>query len=100
MEEIPIYEPIRFWCIMSVEKRMVYFSELEKKRREEEEAKKQQMESLDFPHRRRNMILAGLFALSAMVGYALLSGLVQIEITDDDSELLDGFDDDSDDHHE
>ncbi|XP_064608299.1 metaxin-1-like [Liolophura sinensis] len=74
--------------------------ELEKKRQEEAEAKKQQMESLDFPHRRRNMILAGLFALSAMIGYALLSGLVQIEITDEDSELLNGFDDDSEDHDE
>jgi len=40
----------------------------------------------EFPHKRRNQILSGLFAAAAMVGYALLSGMVQVEVTDDRDE--------------
>lgn len=40
----------------------------------------------DFPHKRRNQILAGLFATFVMAGYALITGLVQVTVKDSDSE--------------
>lgn len=43
---------------------------------EEERAKK--AEALDYPHRRRNILMSGMVALSAMMGYAFLTGLVQV----------------------
>ncbi|KAI0235428.1 Metaxin-1 [Lamellibrachia satsuma] len=48
----------------------------------------------DFPHKKRNMFIAGVVAVAAMVSYALLSGLVEIEILNDtedkDNELSPG----------
>jgi metaxin len=40
----------------------------------------------EFPHKRRNQILSGLFASAAMIGYALLSGMVQVDIMDERDE--------------
>ncbi|XP_069673119.1 metaxin-1 isoform X2 [Periplaneta americana] len=45
----------------------------------------------DFPNRRRNQILAGLFATVAMTGYALSTGLVQVSARDDLGERLDDY---------
>ena len=32
----------------------------------------------DFPHKKRNMLIAGVVAVTAMVGYALMSGLIEV----------------------
>lgn len=40
----------------------------------------------DFPNKRRNQILAGVFATVAMTGYALSTGLVGVSLKDDDDE--------------
>ena len=57
--------------------------EAERKRKEEERTK--QAEALEFPHRRRNIMMSGMVALSAMMGYAFLSGLVQVEMADSEN---------------
>ncbi|CAG2163441.1 unnamed protein product [Oppiella nova] len=41
-------------------------------------------EDNDFPHKWRDIILSGLFATAAMVGYALFTGLVKIDVSDDE----------------
>ncbi|XP_052101289.1 metaxin-1-like [Mytilus californianus] len=61
----------------------------EKRKRELEEREKKQVDSLEFPNKRRNMILAALFALSSMIGYAFISGLVGVVIVDEGD--YDGF---------
>ena len=40
----------------------------------------------DNPNKMKNMILAGIFAITAMVGYAFAIGLIQIELTDKEPE--------------
>jgi len=54
--------------------------------RSEEAGKKKSGASdhADFPNRRRNMILAGVFALSCMVGYAVSIGMIQVQVFDGD----------------
>ncbi|CAE1248533.1 MTX [Acanthosepion pharaonis] len=49
---------------------------------------KKQMSGLaeDNPNKTKNMILAGIFAITAMVGYAFAIGLIQIELSDKESE--------------
>ncbi|XP_059172484.1 metaxin-1-like [Physella acuta] len=62
--------------------------ELEEKKKQEEEKRKARGSRSDlseFPNRRRNMILAGIFALISMFGYAVATGLIQVQITDKDS---------------
>lgn len=54
----------------------------EKQKKEQQKAKNNPSDSSEFPNRRRNMFLAGLFALSAMAAYAWSCGLIQIQITD------------------
>lgn len=46
------------------------------KKRQEQLEKSQNDE--EFPHRRRNQILAALFATTAMAGYALSSGMLEV----------------------
>lgn len=61
---------------------------MEEKKKQEEEKRKTRGSRTDlseFPNRRRNMILAGVFALISMVGYAVATGLIQVQITDKDS---------------
>ncbi|KAK3586669.1 hypothetical protein CHS0354_001281 [Potamilus streckersoni] len=60
--------------------------EMEEKRKLKEKEAKAQADSLEFPHTRRNKILAGIFAFTALVVYAFMSGLVQIEIVDDNNQ--------------
>ena len=60
------------------------FSDADAQQKIDEEERKRQAESADFPNKRRNMMVGGMVALTAMVGYAFLSGLVQVEITDID----------------
>ena len=54
-------------------------AEQEELRIREEENKQQQAETTEFPHRRRNMMVAGAVALTAMLGYAFFNGLIVIE---------------------
>jgi hypothetical protein len=63
---------------------MCVWAELDRKRRREEEAREAGVVSEDneFPNRRRNMILAAIFAGAAMLGYAYFTGLVQLSILD------------------
>jgi metaxin len=53
--------------------------EQEAARQREEEDRLRTAEQTDFPHRRRNMALAGLTVVAAMLAYALFTGLLQIE---------------------
>lgn len=39
-------------------------------------------EEAEFPNKRRNMILAAIFALTAMVGYSMMNGLIQVQVLD------------------
>lgn len=76
--------------------------DLEEKRKSETmEKEKNQIDALEFPNKKRNMILAAIFALTSMIGYAFVSGLVQIMITDDTDGAYSArsgqFDDDDDD---
>lgn len=59
-------------------------AELEAKQKEEQKRKEKEAEDVEFPNKRRNMILAGVFAAAVMVSYAFVSGLVQIEVVDDE----------------
>ena len=52
-------------------------------------------ESNDFPHKWRDIIVSGLFATTAMIGYALVTGLVRIDVLDDDQHDQHDHDDDS-----
>jgi len=56
----------------------------EKIHEQEEEQKTKSADYSDYPDRRRNMILAGVFALTVMVGYAVNIGLLQVQIFDED----------------
>ncbi|XP_041362963.1 metaxin-1-like [Gigantopelta aegis] len=56
-------------------------SESDSKRKQEDDKKMAQ--NADFPNRQRNMILAAMFALTTMVGYAFLSGLIQIDFCEE-----------------
>jgi metaxin len=58
---------------------------LEEKRKQEQALhEKTETGALEFPNKRRDMILAAIFALTAMIGYAFCSGLVVIENDDGD----------------
>ena len=57
---------------------------MEKKRKQEEKKQKESENSKEFPNKKRNMILAGIFAASSMVTYAFISGLISIEVIDQD----------------
>ncbi|XP_060063689.1 metaxin-1-like [Ylistrum balloti] len=50
-----------------------------KRKREEEKRQKMQIDSLEFPNKKRNIFFAALFAAVAMISYALTSGLVKFE---------------------
>jgi len=54
----------------------------EKTRTEEANRKTKSSDHADFPNRRRNMILAGVFALSCMIGYAISIGMIQVQVFD------------------
>ncbi|XP_005088908.1 metaxin-1 [Aplysia californica] len=59
----------------------------EEQMRKEEAEKKSSGSNVDhaeFPNRRRNMILAAIFALTAMVGYALSSGMIEVQVFDEE----------------
>lgn len=56
--------------------------------REREEAERQRTsEPTEFPHRRRNMALAGLTVVAAMLAYSLFTGLLQIEFINIDKQV-------------
>jgi hypothetical protein len=54
-------------------------TEYEAKKTAESHARGKTDSESDFPNHRRNQILAGLFATAAMTGYALSTGLVQVD---------------------
>ncbi|KAI8793120.1 metaxin-1 [Biomphalaria glabrata] len=65
--------------------------EYEDKKKKEEQQKKNQgvrADVTEFPNRRRNMILAAVFAITSMIGYALATGLINVQIKD--SEVTQG----------
>ena len=53
-------------------------TEIKEERKKEEEERKKKTEASQYPNRRRNMLVSGMVALTAMVGYAFMSGLVQV----------------------
>jgi len=57
-------------------------AEKESLKKREEEARQKMMEVSEYPHKRRNLVIAGVVVVAAMVGYAFLSGLVQIDFVD------------------
>lgn len=67
----------------------VICAESEQKKKKDDEEKKNTGGASsgvsEFPNRRRNMILAAIFAVTTMLGYAVIHGLVQVSISDDDS---------------
>ena len=76
-------------CALCIRILMRYFpmspEDLEEKRKQEQALhEKTETGALEFPNKRRDMILAAIFALTAMIGYAFCSGLVVIENDDGD----------------
>ncbi|XP_045216181.2 metaxin-1-like [Mercenaria mercenaria] len=61
--------------------------EMEAKHKEEQRKKDAESDSQEFPNRKRNMVLAGVFAVTTMVTYAFVSGLIRLEVIDDDDPL-------------
>ncbi|XP_060556635.1 metaxin-1-like [Ruditapes philippinarum] len=59
----------------------------EAEQKEEERKKQTESNNNEFPNRKRNMILAGVFAATTMVTYAFMSGLIRFEVIDDDDPL-------------
>lgn len=58
----------------------------ETKKMAENNAKSAKDSETDFPNKRRNQILAGIFATAAMTGYALSTGLVEVTMKADDED--------------
>ncbi|XP_046357275.1 metaxin-1-like isoform X1 [Haliotis cracherodii] len=59
--------------------------EQEAKRKKEAEEKRRNTNSdaAEFPNKRRNMVLAAVFALTTMVGYAFMSGLIRLDFAEE-----------------
>nr|XP_022334033.1 metaxin-1-like [Crassostrea virginica] len=55
--------------------------DLEKMKQKEKEKKEALKNDVDFPNKTRNMILAGVFAVSAMMAFAYSSGAIRIQDT-------------------
>ncbi|XP_025076711.1 metaxin-1-like [Pomacea canaliculata] len=58
--------------------------ETEARHQKEDEGRRTDISTDDaeFPHKRRNMILAAIFAITAMLGYAFMSGLIQLHVVE------------------
>lgn len=61
--------------------------EQEKQRKLAEEARQKMAEDTEFPNKRRNMVIAAAVVIGAMVGYAILNGLIQLEFVDVDQKV-------------
>ena len=61
---------------------MLRIADSDSKRKKEHDEQKMS-QNADFPNRQRNMILAAMFAITTMVSYAFLSGLIQIEFSEE-----------------
>jgi len=59
-------------------------SELEAQRKLEEKTRQRVDDETEFPHRKRNIFLAGVATIAAMAAYAFISGLIQIEFVKED----------------
>ena len=61
-------------------------TEEEARKKREEKAKKSGVtaDDIEFPNRKRNMVIAGIFAIGAMLGYAFTSGMLQLSVLDSD----------------
>ncbi|KAJ8672592.1 hypothetical protein QAD02_003851 [Eretmocerus hayati] len=59
-----------------------------------DQEKKVSSDDRDFPNKRRNQILAGVFALTAMMGYAFSQGIVQVRNRNDEDFIEDYYLDD------
>lgn len=59
-------------------------AETEARHQKEDEGRRTDISTDDaeFPHKRRNMILAAIFAITAMLGYAFMSGLIQLHVVE------------------
>ncbi|XP_062621655.1 metaxin-1-like [Saccostrea cucullata] len=57
------------------------------KKKEQEKSEALKKDALDFPNKTRNMILAGIFALSAMMAFAYSSGVVRIQDNTNDPDF-------------
>ena len=55
------------------------YEEYEKSKSKEQEHKAKMSAVDDYPNKRRNQVLAGVFAAVAMLGYALSTGIVQVK---------------------
>lgn len=65
----------------------VNFTDIEAKEKQEKKRKATESDNLEFPNKKRNMVLAGAFAITVMVVYAFASGLISLEVVDDDDPL-------------
>ena len=58
-------------------------------RKQEEENRQKLAQLTDFPNKRRNMVIAGVVVGVAMLGYALLSGLVHVDFVEVETKASD-----------
>lgn len=68
---------------------LFHYSDMERHRQKEKEKNEAMKNDLDFPNKTRNMVLAGVFALSAMMAFAYSSGAVRIQDTNNDMNIYD-----------
>lgn len=66
---------------------LINFTDIEAKEKEEKKRRAAESDSLEFPNKKRNMVLAGAFAITVMVVYAFANGLISLEVVDDDDPL-------------
>ena len=52
-----------------------------------------QTDALEFPNKRRNMLLAAMFAVTAMLAFTLTHGIVKIQSTEETDYSFDDEDD-------
>lgn len=58
-------------------------SEAEELRQRSEQERQQAADQLEFPHRRRTLLVAGVTVATVMMTYALLTGLWKVKVVDD-----------------
>jgi len=60
----------------------VLCAEHEELRQRAEQERQQSVDRMEFPHRRRTMLVAGVMVVTVMMSYALLTGLWKVKVVD------------------
>lgn len=83
-------ENLWMYCSRILQRYYPTSAEEETERKEQEDARPTPGSIDEDPHKVRNIILSVAFAVCALVGYSLLSGLVQLEVMDGSDDMEEG----------